>query len=84
MATILLFTLLAMLTWLLLRHTERSLATQAKATCDANQRRLSRKIKRAWKKGSKKAAPPGQVPVLRVGDLSTHYMVFGKREGVEL
>jgi hypothetical protein len=82
-----LFTLIpviALLSWLLLRYTERSMAAQAQATSDTHQRRLARKIKRAWKVGSKKAAPQVQVPKLRVGDLSTHYIVFGKREGVEL
>lgn len=83
-AHILLIPVLALLTWLLLRTTEHSLAQEAKATSDTHQRHLARKIKRAWTKGSKKAASPVQVPVLSVGDLSTHYMVFGKREGVEL
>jgi hypothetical protein len=83
-AHILLIPILALLTWLLLRTTEHSLAQEAKATSDIHQRRLSRKIKRAWKKGSKKAAPPGQVPMLRYRDLSTHLIVCGKREGVEL
>jgi hypothetical protein len=36
------------LAWLLLHTTERSLAKQAKATSDTHQRRMARRVKRAW------------------------------------